>query len=78
MMECGDCQKAGYLGGGGACQEEDYQEREEDAPRVHGMGDSCSGGDDDADGCQRVARPGAIDQGGDRWDGYDGFHACWC
>lgn len=41
---------------------------------MDGVGDSCQRGGDEAQGCERLAGPGAVDEEGDGWDGEDGFH----
>lgn len=41
---------------------------------MDGVGDSCQRGGDEAQGCERFAGPGAVDEEGDGWDGEDGFH----
>lgn len=41
---------------------------------MDGVGDSCQRRGDEAQGCERLAGPGAVDEEGDGWDGEDRFH----
>lgn len=63
-----------YLGHSGSRQEEDSQQRKEDTPRVHGMGDGGEKSSKNANRRQGLARPSSVYQCGRRWNSDCGLH----
>ena len=58
-----------YFGDSSTSEEKYNEQREEDAPRMHGVNDCCQRCDNDAEGCQGLSGISPVNKGHSGWDG---------